>query len=225
MNSWTSLPFGQLELELPGVEPLTMRQRAEAVVEGTTDWDADAIGATLYVEDDASRSGRVARWQWVEAVREPFHTGRGFMIHGGPEAFWLYDTACQCFVGELYLAAVLCAHASCERVLAAYVDVYNATAARHLLHAGLGPVARSAHGMGVITDALLDRLLALNEVRKFVAHFKPLGDPRSLLMRLHPLSTTGVADDDYEAAVDARLRQDAELAVSAATEVVLGLGP
>jgi len=76
----------------------------------------------------------------------------------------------------------------------------------------------------LISDELLENLLALNDIRKVQAHLKSPLDPNAVHMRLE--IPAGASENDFtlEQAVELTLMRDAQAAVRVATEVVRGIG-
>lgn len=215
-------PYGQLELDLDGVEPLTDLERSEWVLRvEQPGLDKQYLTAHLTVADCCTRRERATRLRWVLQVQAPFSSEMGWLIPGGAEGAWLYGEACQCFVAGSFIAAVLSAHAACERTLAAHLQLSDLLD-RRLERAGLGPIAQAAQAGGLIPTDLLDALLDLNERRKAMAHLKPPLDPAAVMMRVHSEPVREPSDscgDD----LTLLLQRDSELAVILATRVVRGL--
>ena len=73
----------------------------------------------------------------------------------------------------MFMAALLCAHSSCERVLAGCLDWYEDRLPKGWAMWGLGRLVPAAFDLGLIDEGLKDRLLQVSELRKVSAHFKP----------------------------------------------------
>jgi hypothetical protein len=144
------------------------------------------------------------------------------LVHAGwPEGLWLLEEGEQCYVLGQFVASLLCAHACCERTLAAYLELFGSLG-RRLANAGLGPVAAAARERGLITSDLFDRLISVNEIRKVMAHFKSPTAPYAAVMRLGAMDAGHVVDAD--AAFQSLLAEDAETALRAAMEISMGIG-
>jgi hypothetical protein len=215
----------QLELPLGNLAPQTCRQRVSAWLENQDEETEDVTAAELFLVDGTTRRGRAKRWMEVRAVQARFDRDSGWLIPGGVEAVWLYEEAVRSYMNGMCMAALLCAHASCERVLAGRLDWYEVRLPKDWARWGLGRLAPAAFEAGLIDDRLKDRILHLSELRKVSAHFKPPSAPNSIarraveLFNLHPELET---EDGF----DTLLRGDALAALETTTELLREhLGP
>lgn len=211
--------YGQLQLELPGIRPLTIEELTSVWLEEVLDpWSAAALSGFLLVNDAQSRPRRVSRRQWLRSLQSQFRE-EGFGVVGGTEVLWLYSEAAYCYTECLDLAAILCAHAACERMLAGFLDLRHMLDSRGLSRAGLGPIAEAAFEAGFIDATVLTDLQAINEIRKVTAHFKPPTDPMSVHMRLNAKN----GFEQYGESLNALLQSDAENALATAVRVMARL--
>jgi hypothetical protein len=216
MNCCVAHPYGQLQLELPGLAPLTNEEvELEWLGAVPSPWTRDAIRSALFIEDRASRDARAERRHWIWYLQNRLPAD-GFGMVGGAEVAWLYFESIECFIAGHDVATILCAHALCERALAGFLEIRNALKDR-LWKAGLGPVSEAAHRAGFIDQELLDDLQIVTETRKGIAHFRPPLDPASVHMRLlaaYEEHTGSIFD------VESMLNTDAQAALTAATRVL-----
>ena len=211
----------QLELPFDNLPSQTCRQRVSAWLEDQDEETEDVTVAELFLVDGTTRRGRAERWIEVRAAQARFARGSGWLVPGGVEAVWLYEEACRSYMNGMYMAALLCAHASCERVLAGRLDWYEVRLPKDWVRWGLGRLAPAAFEAGLIDERLKDRILQLSELRKVSAHFKPPLAPNSIarraveLFNLHP-------DLETEDGFDSLLRRDALSALETTTELLRG---
>lgn len=211
----------QLELPFDDLPALTCRQRVATWLKDHNEETEEVAAAALFLSDGESRRSRAERWMQVRAVQAPFERNEGCLIPGGVEAVWLYEEACYSYVNRMYMAALLCAHASCERVLAGCLLSYEQHLPKGWGRWGLGLLTPAAFDFGLIDQSLKDALLHLSELRRVSAHFKPPLSPNSITRRaveffdLHP-------DLESEDGFDTLLRTDALAALRTATELLHG---
>jgi hypothetical protein len=211
----------QLELPFDNLPSQTCRQRVSAWLEDHDEETADVVAAQLFLVDGTSRRDRAERWIEVRAVQARFECSAGWLIPGGVEAVWLYEEACRSYMNGMYMAALLCAHAGCERVLAGCLDWYEGHLPKGWAMWGLGRLVPAAVEFGLIDERLEGSLLQLSELRKVSAHFKPPMSPNSIIRRaaelfnLHP-------ELEAEDGFDNLLRSDALAALETSTELLRG---
>jgi hypothetical protein len=98
---------------------LTEEERVKRWLDEQDGESDEILAGHLVLADAESRLRRTQRWRELRAIQAPYDSDWGWLVNGGSEAAWLYDEAARCFVSGYYLAALLCAHAACERALAA----------------------------------------------------------------------------------------------------------
>jgi hypothetical protein len=210
-------PFGQLQLELLGIQPTTAEEQAAAWIAQQEDPDLPAVlQVRLLLTDSLSRKERAQRWAWVRSVQAPYDNHSGWLIPGGTEAVWLYDEATRSYTAGLYVAGLLCAHACCERVLAGCLQWHESRLDKNWRRWGLGPLVAAAFDLQLVDVPLRDALLELTELRKMTAHFKPPLMPGSVSRRAFEAEP----DADEEDVLDQVLRADAEMALVTATRLL-----
>jgi len=208
----------QLQLQLDGVEPLSAAERLDAWLRDQEEDSADSITASLFLQDRRTRRARSARWRELQVVESPYATDWGSLVSGGEESLWLYREARWAYVEGLHLAALLCAHAACERVLAGCMVFYEDELDKGWRRWGLGPLVQEAFRRGLLDEPLRTSLARVNEIRKVSAHFKPPLHQDSLTAR------ASLRDPDFgaELPIDEVAQQDAALAIKAAAALILG---
>lgn len=220
-SNGSPIVLGQLQLSFEGIEPLSDEYRVEAWLHDQEQNTAETRIAALFLRDERTRRARASRWGQVQATQAPFASEWGWLIPGGHESVWLYHEAVRSFVEGFALAALLCAHASCERVLAGCLQDYEQELDKNWRRWGLGPLVEEAFNRALIEQPLRDALVQVNEVRKVSAHFKPPLAPNSLHRRAIHRADAGPDVDDEEA-LDQVAEDDALLAIKAATELMRG---
>jgi hypothetical protein len=211
----------QLEFPFENLPSQTCWQRVSAWLEDRDEETEEVITAQLFLADYESRRDRARRWLEVWAVQRPFERADGWLIPGGAEADWLYEEACHSYVNGMYMAALLCAHASCERVLAGCLNWYEDRLKKGWTMWGLGRLVPTAFDLGLIDEPLKERLLQISELRKVSAHFKPPLTPNSVASRATHLFVQH-PELETEEGFDNVLRQDALKALEASTELLRG---
>jgi hypothetical protein len=210
----------QLELDLPGVRPLTEVERAQRwLAEHGQEESLDTVIASLVLVDASARKDRARRWLQVRAVQEAFYSPHGWLITGGPEALWLYEETVRCYVHGLYVAAIVCGHGACERATAGALDFADFSA-KGWERWGLPPLAKAAVERDIISRRLYQELIRLSEVRKVTAHYKPPLEPHSVMRRALDQPTAASATEDE--LLGGILQEDALLAVRLATVLIRG---
>lgn len=213
--------LNQLQFHFENIPPLSPEEMVLRWLDEHDQETESSVIAELYIADSQSRRRRAERWLQVRAIQAPFTKQSGWLIPGGAEACWLYDESCLSYANGLYLAALLCAHASSERVLAGCLLAYERRLPRGWSMWGLGRLAPAAHEFGLIDAPLKDRLHQLSEIRKVSAHYKPPMEPNSVASRAfrNNIDDAGESDEDV---LDGLLRADALLAITIATELLRG---
>jgi hypothetical protein len=220
-SSGIPVVLNQLELPLDGLPSSTCRQRVSAWLQYQAAETEDVVSGQLFLADADSRRDRAARWIEVHAIQARFARDSGSLVPGGIEAVWLYEEACRSYMHGMYMAALLCAHSSCERVLAGCLNWYEDRLPKGWAMWGLGRLVPAAFDLGLIDEALKDRLLQVSELRKVSAHFKSPMAPNSIMTRalvafqLRPELET-------EDGLDYLLARDALAALDATTELLRG---
>lgn len=118
--------YGQLQLELPGVWPLTVEEELEYRLKQLDDAGAaetdEAFELTLQLWDIRTLSERTARVREIIKVQAMYDEQGSWLIPGGVEVQWLCEDAVRAYIAGLPLAKLLCCHAACERVLAGCLE-------------------------------------------------------------------------------------------------------
>ncbi|WP_127553359.1 hypothetical protein [Actinoplanes sp. OR16] len=181
-----ALVLDQIELDMPGVQPLSTRERLQLWLGDQEEDTPEVIAALMILEDDSSREWRVQLYFDVEAARRPFESEDGWLIPGGDEAWWLYEEAERTYLHGLFVASLLCAHAACERALAGSLLDFASQLDPRWQRWGLTPLAEAAARFQIIAPDLEAKLKDLAERRKVTAHYKPPLHPNSVLSRALP---------------------------------------
>jgi hypothetical protein len=236
----------QLQLDFSGIQPLSEQQQISAWLQEVGSEDPRGLEALLVLRDHVDRDGRTKRWMEIQKIQSQYHSDWGWLIPGGEEAIWLYDESQRAYVCGLYLAALLCSHAACERVLSGCLLHYEDKLKKGWRFWGLGPLASHALQFGLIDIELKNKLDRLNEIRKVSAHYKPPLCPTSVHMRvfsvllpasydniagmessllplLDPVTEQGVRNaETNEDALEVVLAADAMLSLEVATQLLHG---
>jgi hypothetical protein len=213
----------QIQFQFENIPPLTDEERVAIWLSqlDETEETEDTVVANLYISDSRSRRRRAKRWLQIQAVKASLYRKGGWLMPGGMEASWLYDESCYSYVDGAYLAALLCAHASCERTLAGCLVSYEERLPKGWSMWGLGKLIPKAYELGLIDEPLRDQLHRLGDLRKVSAHFKPPLEPNSVTSRaLREVVTDRDVENEDE--YDALLRTDALMAIKITTELLLG---
>lgn len=213
------IALNQLELEFEGVTPLSAEERVARWLAEQEDESEEVITAALFLEDGSSRADRAERWAEIRAIQAPYDRAHGWLVPGGSEAVWLYEESVRAYVHGLFLAALLCAHSACERVIAGCLLGYEEKLDKRWRRWGLGPLAAKALEFGLIDDDLRRGLDEVTELRKVSAHFKPPLEPNSVLVRTCRALAAG---SELEDALESTLRSDAKTAIEITTWLLRG---
>ncbi len=160
--------------------------------------------------------------QTLEDLR-PRHAA-GTVLIGGQEGSLLWAATVDSFVAGNWVATVLCAQATCERVLAGLVSLhelpgYSDAAPKGWESWGLGKLLGHVRKQGWIEADVLDDVAALSERRKPFGHWRRPLDPgtpgRRVLDQL-------ISDDEPEWVTMRLLAEDARLAATTALRVYFG---
>lgn len=184
-------PYGQLQLELPGIRPLTVEEELEYRLKQLDDMRAtetgEALELSLRLLDIMTLSERVMRLREITRV-QAMYTGQGsWLIPGGVEVNWLREEAECAYIAGLPLATLLCCHAVCERVLA---DCLGQSQLRYgeleksWERWGLGQLNKEALKRGIVSKGLNADLGKMNDNRRATAHFKHALEPTAVWNRL-----------------------------------------
>ena len=95
---------------------------------------------------------------------------RGVALVSTVEDSYLLSGARLCFMRAADVGAIFCAHASCERDLAAMFDASD-SGPRGWERWGLGPLVQHSREQFQLPEELAMKLLELNETRKTLYHF------------------------------------------------------
>jgi hypothetical protein len=116
----------------------------------------------------------------LQEVRPTADGGR--ILVGGQEAVLLWDATVDSFASGVWVATILCAQATCERVLAALVSLRELPGAgikgpKNWEKWGLGRLIEHVRAQEWVPEDLLDEVDWLCEARKPYGHFRfPLDD-------------------------------------------------
>jgi hypothetical protein len=193
-------PYGQLQLELEGIEPLTEDEKIARWLDSETNVDSVRFrSGVLRLEDSVSRTERAMRWVRVREIQAPFYSPY-YLVPGGGEAVWLYQEAISCFIHGMPLASLLCSHAAVERVLADHLVMVSGgphgDLRKKIDRWGLGALIAEAVRRGLISDDTRSQLEIMNERRRVTAHFKHPLDPSSLHNRVFAASGGEAVPED-----------------------------
>lgn len=136
-------------------------------------------------EDNAARSERVARLEWL---KDRYPPATGFLLHGGWLSKQLLEEAKYCYVYGHYLAAAILGVAFIERTLAAR---FYAAGRNDLERAGGLDLLREAVKTGWLSQEEFRRFDRMRHVRNPLVHFRrPLAgdtlEARSVEENRHP---------------------------------------
>jgi hypothetical protein len=109
----------------------------------------------------------------------------GFVLVGGEEAGLLWEATVDSFVAGVWVATILCAQATCERVVAALVSSrelpgYGVQGPRGWERWGLGQLVEHVREQGWVPDDLLNDVQLLCEARKPYGHWRRPLDPATI---------------------------------------------
>lgn len=128
---------------------------------------------------DPSKLSRAERTALLDiALRELPPTVDGGRLHvGGEEAVLLWEATVDSFADGIWVATILCAQATCERVLAALVSLrelpgYGIEAPKQWQKWGLGKLIAHVGEQGWVPADLLDEVTVLCEARKPYGHYR-----------------------------------------------------
>jgi hypothetical protein len=133
----------------------------------------------LTVRDESARRARAIRIQQLDDALTDISPHAFAFVAGTPEIAFLRMEAQSAFLAGLGGSAVICAHAACERELAAWVQSLGPAAPKRWTRWGLGNLAVYAIEQEFVPSDLGASLLELNERRRFLYH---LQDKESLKM-------------------------------------------
>ena len=220
----------QLEINFEEIEPLSLEQRLIDWLDKNGDSIEDVTTATaaLFIADAQSRRDRAARRLAIDAIQEPYETSWGWLLVGGEEVIYLYHEACEAYVHQLPLSALMCCHAACERALAAYFHTGNVEADKKYRMWGLGKLTPEAYKKGAINDYMRERLELVSELRRVSAHFRPAltnNGPEERALRTRAIRFADANPDlSDEEALEVVAMSDALLAIKATTELLRAEG-
>jgi hypothetical protein len=183
-------PYGQLQLNLPGIEPLTVEEELSARLKELDEAGVETVetlGLALQLSDLHTLSDRVKRVQEVIDVRAMYDSQGAWLVPGGLEVEWLCEQAIQAYIAGLPLATLLCCHAACERVLAGCLEVSQpryGELRKNWERWGLGPLNAEAFRRGIVSTELNADLNQMNDNRRATAHFKHPLDPDAVWNRM-----------------------------------------
>jgi len=131
----------------------------------------------------------------------------------GHESGILY-TESLAYLNGTFAAALVCAHASCERELAGWINWLGSDAPKGWDYWGLGKLTMYAVRGGGMPQAIADTLLDVSERRRLLSHYKSDAPPTSQWIRaLNQLNFFDASD--FQSAFTSVLAEDALLAIRA----------
>ena len=163
------------------------------------------------------------RQQWASEVAQviaSFPRITFGLAAGGFESGQFLVEAVACYGSGLFLAALTCAHATCERELAGRVAYRPHEAPPGWERWGLGRLIQHAREQAWHPEETLALLSSVNEKRRVVYHFRDFGPDEGLFMRTYAArpwrGKPGIREDMTD-----QLRVDALEAIRAALAVRL----
>jgi hypothetical protein len=107
----------------------------------------------------------------------PATTDGGRVLVGGEEASLLWEATVNSFSSGIWVATILCAQATCERVMAALVDLrelpgYGLEGPKGWETWGLGRLIKHVRTQGWVPKDVLGEVAVLCEARKPYGHFR-----------------------------------------------------
>jgi hypothetical protein len=96
-----------------------------------------------------------------------------FFASANTESMWLFLDSLRCYAAAIDSAALICAHAACERELAAALSAQTPPAGSERW--GLGPLIQVGAKRGWFDDGLKEQLKRINENRRVFYHHQ--GEP------------------------------------------------
>jgi hypothetical protein len=122
--------------------------------------------------DERTRSDRGRRLVQIEQVRAAVLPPGQIATAGGDQAWWLVLEAEDAYIAGHFLAALVCAHAACERELAGRLGSRLEPVPTGSDRWGLGRLVAHAEAEKMLPPELVQMLFAVNESRKLLAHYR-----------------------------------------------------
>lgn len=95
----------QLQFTFNETPPLSLEEQLSTWLSSQDEETHDVLTVRLFLADNDSQRRRASRWIEVRRIQSPYDTNWGWLVHGGPEAAWLYDEACRGYIGGSYFSA------------------------------------------------------------------------------------------------------------------------
>lgn len=160
-------------------------QPYEGVAAAVADHHNEMLRAVEVDPSELSSAERVALLDETLAEVRSGISENGLLLVGGEEATLLWEATVDSFVSGVWVATILCAQATCERVIAALVSLrelpgYGIQDPRGWESWGLGRLIKHVRQQGWVSSDLLDDVEVLCEARKPYGHWRRPLDPGTL---------------------------------------------
>ncbi|WP_143626262.1 hypothetical protein [Streptomyces viridosporus] len=141
--------------------------------------------AALAARDERTRAARAERSLEIDSLQQDFPPETIGLVGGGHESAWFFVEAIGCYLHGFDAAALVCAHASCEREIAGRVNHLGANAPRGWERWGLGALLQYAATEGWYTASSQALLEEVNRKRREFYHFRSEWTADSIVMRTY----------------------------------------
>lgn len=148
----------------------------------------DKVIPWLDRQDAESRERRARDWIEVQKVVNTFPAEAWGLSAGGNESSWFLLQSVGCYRQGLFLASLVCAHATCEQEIAgrlAYRIHKGDSAPKGWERWGLGRLVEHAESEGWYSPKTRELLKLTNENRRSVYHMREFFAPDSLFTRTY----------------------------------------
>jgi len=139
----------------------------------------------LVDRDNRTRFARAQRSLDVEDLMAEFPALTAALVGGGYESAWLFTDAIGCYIAGHFVAALVCAHGTCERELAGRVNALGSRAPERWEHWGLGALIKFASDQDWLTTQSQQLLNDVNRKRRDFYHFRDEDTSDSILTRTY----------------------------------------
>lgn len=176
--------------------------------------------AHLLDGDAQTRRQRAHRLVQVQHLHAALLPGVQVATAGGNETLWLVEEAKVAYIAELFLAALVTAHAACERELAGRLALrLDDQVPGGWERWGLGKLVEHAQQEGSLQSEVVELLLDVNERRKSLVHYRRPVDVGSYERRYVDLADQVLPG--MEPTLDEMWADDALLALRAALTLLV----
>jgi hypothetical protein len=175
---------------------------------------------------EMSKQERMSFLEGVLDELRPRHAA-GTLVTGGREALMLWEATVDAFVDGNWVAALLCAQATCERILGGLVSLHRMPGLAGSepkdweRQWGLGKLIGHVREQGWVEPQLLDQVAEVSELRKPFGHWRRPVDAGTIGRRIGDRLRLD-ADIDPESLELELLAEDAALAVTTALRLYFG---